>query len=1125
MQLVPLTLGAAWVSQFADESSLMDAFGRGKRTDELDVAETVALEKLTQRWELPEEINSSSGLGGGIAYAVDARFCEHMLARFDERKLFAAMPPLLSRWAAPDCALVHAAVERALGTWAGFSPHLHFVNVTARCAVPGATRALSKEQGPRRCDAAELFIDAGNMSAALGATTGVLARNLGSVRATDGSFRPGGSIVAARITFNARSCWYMDTSSCELFRFLEPANPSDPNGPANYARLRLSLLVLWCAGVLALARRFALVAMRVAHDVRRARELRRMDEPMLGGPNDGAERRALRRDKLTGSRSCAATPRLSRGSTARLASRAPTVKAELVASQLAAPPVSPMDGVAAQRAAASEPGAPEPNDVARTCGRPCALAFLAWRDAHAAGARALCADKPRTAEQQRARARRRALAERCAALLRWLRPLGTPLVVLLVVFPPFAHWAVLEPCLVCYDFNSVGAHEAGHAIGFGHPDEYEGSLRMATIFAPGHPDEYEGSLRMATIFAPGHPDEYEGSLRMATIFAPGHPDEYEGSLRMATIFAPAPDAPTDNDGGGSDGAPFCGRATLRVPLGGSSLDVLMASTPFSVPAPSADGDDRDGDEGDEGDEGGDVTTTSAPFNFADFTRDSRAPSAPPTPNGRETRVRSVMHSTAARHAQSHCTSPDDVNGVFFLYPPVCGACADAAQSQTAGAPPEGVPNSTVRDSPAAAAEAADASALALAERREAKSACRARSTPRCAEPPPAHGLLALIVTLAVTLALALAVTLLHALGASARAGALRARLARALGVIDALYELARLAPPYERESTRRRRRERRERRGVAAQRPPRVLGADAPSVPRAAPEAAAGSAPAEPEPLLQYGEGVTTTQIETLFVEQRLGGLGLPPTFCLGRPDSSETRAAGGGRPAGGAGAARDTDGASAPCGAKQRPGGDEGHGGTRTTTRPTRGDAASPLAAPAPATSGIAGPFASAAAAMRDARRTRALRAAYASPACGTGAAGNYGRPTSGRPLLPVRLSCEPAAPTIGSARDAVARADGTLAQLVGARSHAVRSVWRAHDKRAALERALAIDAEGERGASGGLLGWLARGLGCRSGVGTASGDTVQPAWIPPPSARSSARAGAAATGEGGGRAVALEP
>jgi len=64
-------------------------------------------------------------------------------------------------------------------------------------------------------------------------------------------------------------------------------------------------------------------------------------------------------------------------------------------------------------------------------------------------------------------------------------------------------------CYSCFDLVAIGAHEAGHALGFAHPDEYEGLLRMKTVFAPA-----------------------------------------------------------------TDAQPSCGRAALKVLLGGPSLDIL-----------------------------------------------------------------------------------------------------------------------------------------------------------------------------------------------------------------------------------------------------------------------------------------------------------------------------------------------------------------------------------------------------------------------------------------------------------------------------------------------------------------------------------------------------------------------
>ena len=50
-------------------------------------AEAFVLSSGGFRWTVPESTSSSDGLGGGLSYVVDDRFCAEMLARFPERDL------------------------------------------------------------------------------------------------------------------------------------------------------------------------------------------------------------------------------------------------------------------------------------------------------------------------------------------------------------------------------------------------------------------------------------------------------------------------------------------------------------------------------------------------------------------------------------------------------------------------------------------------------------------------------------------------------------------------------------------------------------------------------------------------------------------------------------------------------------------------------------------------------------------------------------------------------------------------------------------------------------------------------------------------------------------------------
>ena len=69
---------------------------------------------------------------------------------------------------------------------------------------------------------------------------------------------------------------------------------------------------------------------------------------------------------------------------------------------------------------------------------------------------------------------RKGCSARCSAVLDYvasLSPCGNLLTLFCLTFPPIFYDRIFLPCLECYDFEAAMAHEIGHVLGFGHPDQ------------------------------------------------------------------------------------------------------------------------------------------------------------------------------------------------------------------------------------------------------------------------------------------------------------------------------------------------------------------------------------------------------------------------------------------------------------------------------------------------------------------------------------------------------------------------------------------------------------------------------------------------------------------------------
>ncbi|KAJ1637559.1 hypothetical protein T492DRAFT_950653 [Pavlovales sp. CCMP2436] len=171
-------------------------------------------------WPLPEDVLDDTGLGGGIAFSLDANFCKNLLPMFKEDDQQAQ----IQVFAFVACADINDSIARAMSTWSSNHPYIDFYNVTDDCVELG--KGVD-------CPLAELYIDskppvAGNEQVAAFVLHNPLdlGREYGTtwetgVRAPSGNTIGGDwQIKFTTLTFHNHICWYLDNTFCAPFRIL-----------------------------------------------------------------------------------------------------------------------------------------------------------------------------------------------------------------------------------------------------------------------------------------------------------------------------------------------------------------------------------------------------------------------------------------------------------------------------------------------------------------------------------------------------------------------------------------------------------------------------------------------------------------------------------------------------------------------------------------------------------------------------------------------------------------------------------------------------------------------------------------------------------------------------------------
>eukprot|EP00316_Scyphosphaera_apsteinii_P000677 CAMPEP_0119310510 /NCGR_PEP_ID=MMETSP1333-20130426/19610_1 /TAXON_ID=418940 /ORGANISM="Scyphosphaera apsteinii, Strain RCC1455" /LENGTH=544 /DNA_ID=CAMNT_0007314705 /DNA_START=125 /DNA_END=1759 /DNA_ORIENTATION=+ len=166
------------------------------------------LSEAALRWSLPLLSNSTASLASGIAWALHPSFCDDLLPMFPEEN-YNTLLGFSSRFL--SCSLLRQAISDALEAWASHHKRIHFEDVTAECAKPGAVV-------DRKCTAAELFLtveqNAGDVAA-------FVVNNLGNLDSrpvtTAGQQIRGRGLRNAQLTVSSSLCWYLDATFCYTF--------------------------------------------------------------------------------------------------------------------------------------------------------------------------------------------------------------------------------------------------------------------------------------------------------------------------------------------------------------------------------------------------------------------------------------------------------------------------------------------------------------------------------------------------------------------------------------------------------------------------------------------------------------------------------------------------------------------------------------------------------------------------------------------------------------------------------------------------------------------------------------------------------------------------------------------
>ena len=168
-----------------------------------------------QRWTTPASSSSSEGLGKGLAYVIDASFCDQMVPLFPENEGLFGLITMV------DCTELKAAIGRAMATWSANHQLISFTDITDTSTCGASASGTLNDTCPW-----EVFVTTGS-----GETYGGLAAYVVNERAS--SFdtvpqwwylwtrSPAGveqqlvdQMRRSRVTLQRHICWYLDPTFC-----------------------------------------------------------------------------------------------------------------------------------------------------------------------------------------------------------------------------------------------------------------------------------------------------------------------------------------------------------------------------------------------------------------------------------------------------------------------------------------------------------------------------------------------------------------------------------------------------------------------------------------------------------------------------------------------------------------------------------------------------------------------------------------------------------------------------------------------------------------------------------------------------------------------------------------------